>query len=215
DHFHLRGWAYWLPAHAGLNPRKGYSMSPGILGISATPRSHGNSDILLDHILTGAQRSGATIEKVRLSELTISPCKACNSCKKGRKAVCRIDDGMQSLTASMRQADFYVFATPVYFFSVSAQMKIFLDRLYVLINKKDMNLMENRKAVVALTYGDPDVLQSGAMNAVHTFQDICNFFNLEFLDCIHASCMLAGDINCDEKILEKALLLGERLGSHV
>ena len=97
-----------------------------VLGISASPRLKGNSDLLLRQALAGAESAGAEIEYVRLAELKISPCIECNACyKTGR---CVIEDDYQMLMQKAIEADRLIFATPIFFMTVSALAKLFIDR---------------------------------------------------------------------------------------
>jgi multimeric flavodoxin WrbA len=97
-----------------------------VLGISASPRLKGNSDLLLRQALAGAESAGAKIEYVRLAELKISPCTECNACyKTGR---CVIEDDYQMLMQKAIDADRLIFATPIFFMTVSALAKLFIDR---------------------------------------------------------------------------------------
>lgn len=99
-----------------------------VLAISASPRSHGNSDLLCDQLLKGAQESGHTIKKINLAEKKISPCLACDICRSEKPCV-RKDD-MTEILEEVIEADMIVLATPVYFYSMNAQMKLFIDRCY-------------------------------------------------------------------------------------
>jgi multimeric flavodoxin WrbA len=97
-----------------------------VLGISASPRLKGNSDLLLRQALAGAESAGAEVEYIRLAELKISPCIECNACyKTGR---CVIEDDYQMLMQKTIDADRLIFATPIFFMTVSALAKLFIDR---------------------------------------------------------------------------------------
>lgn len=97
-----------------------------IVAISATPRLHGNSDLLCDQFLKGAVESGHSVEKIRLAESKINPCDACCDCQSG--SCCVKADDMADILEKVIEADVIALATPVYFYSMSAQMKIFIDR---------------------------------------------------------------------------------------
>ncbi|NQT90769.1 MAG: flavodoxin family protein [Candidatus Omnitrophica bacterium] len=97
-----------------------------ILGIAASPRRNGNSEILLDKVLEGASSKGARIEKVVLSNFSIRPCQGCSKCYKD--AACVIRDGMQPLYRKLEKADAIVISSPVYFGSITAQLKAMIDR---------------------------------------------------------------------------------------
>ncbi|UCE98870.1 MAG: flavodoxin family protein [Planctomycetota bacterium] len=101
-------------------------MTVKVLGISASPRAGGNSDLLLHQALAGAESANAQVEYLRLCDFNIAPCIECNSCfKTGR---CQIEDDYQLLMKKMLDTDRLIFATPIFFMTVCAQAKILIDR---------------------------------------------------------------------------------------
>lgn len=101
-------------------------MSKNVLIISSSPRKGGNSDTLCEQYRKGAKEAGNQVEKLRLSELKIDYCSACYACKK--IGHCVKQDDMEVVLSKMREADVIVLATPVYFFTMCAQMKTMIDR---------------------------------------------------------------------------------------
>ncbi len=186
-------------------------MGKTIVAFSATPRKRGNSDLLADCVLEGVREAGAAAEKVRLRKLDIHPCIACNACKKSPDAPCALQDDMAPLLDKVRAADGIVFAAPIYFFSMNAQMKTFLDRLYALFGADTFDALKGKKAAVVLTYGDSDPLNSGVMNALRTFQDAFTFLDVGFAGCVHASCDAPGEVASQQAVLDQAKALGRKL----
>jgi multimeric flavodoxin WrbA len=105
-----------------------------VLGISGSPRRNGNTELLIKEFMRGAEASGHKTELIILSELKISPCTSCGSCQKTGK--CIIDDDMQLMHKKLLEADCIVFASPIYFCGVSAQLKSFIDRCQTLWSRK-------------------------------------------------------------------------------
>ena len=101
-------------------------MSKSVLIISASPRKGGNSDTLCDQFAKGAKEAGNDVEKLRLSELHIEYCSACYACKK--LGHCVKPDDMEFILDEMRVSDVIVLATPVYFYTMNAQLKTMIDR---------------------------------------------------------------------------------------
>ena len=97
-----------------------------VLAISSSPRKNGNSETLLQQALLGAKNSSTKIELVCLRNHAINPCTGCNRCYD--KGCCVIKDDFQTVYEKALGADRLIFATPVYFMSVSAQAKLFIDR---------------------------------------------------------------------------------------
>lgn len=101
-------------------------MSKKVLILSGSPRKGGNSDLLCDEFAKGAQEAGHEVEKIRVTEKNIACCRACYACKNG--GVCAIKDDMAEVLQKMIDADVLVLASPVYFYSVDAQLKALIDR---------------------------------------------------------------------------------------
>ncbi len=105
-----------------------------VLGISGSPRRNGNTELLIREFMKGAKASGRETELFILTELKISPCRSCDSCQSTGK--CVINDDMQSMLKKLLEADYIVFASPIYFGGVSAQLKSFIDRCQSLWSRK-------------------------------------------------------------------------------
>lgn len=101
-------------------------MAKQVLILSGSPRKNGNSDLLCDEFMRGAQESGNSVKKIRVAEKNIGYCRACYACKNG--GVCVIKDDMAEVLQDMIDADVIVLASPVYFYSVDAQLKALIDR---------------------------------------------------------------------------------------
>ena len=102
------------------------------LSILGSPKKRGNTATVLNEYLRGAQENPNTHNQtVFLQSKNIKPCTGCDACKKDL-TTCIIEDDMQQLYESIREADVLVFATPIYWWGMSAQLKTFLDRMYAL-----------------------------------------------------------------------------------
>lgn len=102
-------------------------MSKTILILSGSPRKGGNSDLLCDEFMRGAQEAGHHVEKIRVSKKKIAPCSACYYCRQSG-GVCAHKDDMAEVLQKMIDADVIVLASPVYFYSIDAQLKAVIDR---------------------------------------------------------------------------------------
>jgi multimeric flavodoxin WrbA len=101
-------------------------MAKKVLILSGSPRKGGNSDALCDRFMKGALEAGNDVEKIRVAEKRIGYCTACYYCQKEKR--CRIDDDMAPILQKMIDADVIVLSSPVYFYSIDAQLKTLLDR---------------------------------------------------------------------------------------
>ncbi|MBQ2605088.1 MAG: flavodoxin family protein [Acutalibacteraceae bacterium] len=102
-------------------------MSKKVLILSGSPRKGGNSDMLCDEFMRGALESGNTVEKIRLSEKKIGYCSACYYCQESG-GVCAKKDDMGEILQKIIDADVIVLSSPVYFYSIDAQLKTLIDR---------------------------------------------------------------------------------------
>lgn len=98
-----------------------------VLILSSSPRRGGNSDLLCDQFLLGAQEAGNQAEKIFLRDKNINYCLGCGACQKTGSCVQK--DDMNEILDKLVAADVIVLATPVYFYSMSAQMKTLIDRI--------------------------------------------------------------------------------------
>jgi NAD(P)H-dependent FMN reductase len=119
------------------------------LGIVGSPRRSGNTEILVDEALRGAQEAGAHVERVILSELDVAPCQACGRCLSTGE--CAQRDDAPTLLEQMRRSQVWVLGTPVYWSGPSAQFKAFLDRWY----GARRVAFEEPRAILVVPMGEP------------------------------------------------------------
>ena len=105
-----------------------------VLGLFGSPRKGGNTELLLEEMLRGAQRKGADIERAFLSDWDISGCRECRRCEIDGN--CVIQDQMQKLYPKLLQADYVILASPIFFYGVTSQVKRMIDRCQALWARK-------------------------------------------------------------------------------
>lgn len=125
-------------------------MSKKILILSGSPRKGGNSDILCDEFAKGAKDSGHDIEKIHVDEKNIACCKGCYACKNNGK--CAINDDMAEVLQKMIDSDVLVLASPVYFYSIDAQLKTVIDRTVARWTE-----VKNKEFYYIVTMADADI----------------------------------------------------------
>ncbi|MBL7140037.1 MAG: flavodoxin family protein [Planctomycetes bacterium] len=189
-------------------------MSLHVLGISSSPRARSNSDALLGEALRGAETGGARTEHVRLSDLAIAPCRACEACAKTGECVIR--DDFQPLLAKLLQADRLVFATPVHFMGVASQGKVFIDRCQSLWSRKYRMKRplfaedrDRRALVIAVGGSKVERMFDGIRLTMRYWFDTLEmgyFANL-FVQCVDA----AGTVRDDITAMGEACRLGAAL----
>ncbi|MEG3056021.1 MAG: flavodoxin family protein [Methanoculleus sp.] len=97
-----------------------------VLGISGSPRRHGNTETLLDAVLDGARDAGAEVEKIILRTLDYASCQGCNACH--RTGVCIIEDEITPVFEAIARADILIVASPIYSMGITAELKGLIDR---------------------------------------------------------------------------------------
>lgn len=181
-----------------------------IVIVLGSPRKTGNSAALAEQVAAGAAAGGAAAETFYLHGMDIAPCNACDACHRPEGQGCVIADDMQELYPKLRNADALVIASPVYWFTMSAQTKIFMDRCYAL-ESPGGSALKGKKIAILLAYADPDAFSSGAVNALRAFQDSFHYIGAEIVDMIHGSAGKAGAIRENAELMAKAYELGRRL----
>jgi len=183
-----------------------------VLIVVGSPRKNGNSAILAKQVAAGAKAEGAVVETFYLHEMNIKPCSACDACRGKNASDCIISDDMRQLYPKLRSAQAIVVASPIYWFTVSAQTKLFMDRWYALGSDEGYELAGKRFGIV-LTYADADPFSSGAVNALRTFQDAFNFIGAKIVGLVYGSAWKAGEIRRNKGLLREAFELGKKLVS--
>lgn len=102
-------------------------MAKKVLILSGSPRKGGNSDLLCDEFMRGAAETGNEVEEIRVAAKKVAPCSGCYYCTKNN-GKCVHKDDMAEILQKMIDADVLVLASPVYFYSINAQLKAVIDR---------------------------------------------------------------------------------------
>lgn len=181
-----------------------------ILVLLGSPRKKGNSTLLANRIIKGAEDAGALVETVYLHGLNIAPCRACEGCRQKDAKDCVVDDDMRPLYDKIRGVDALVYASPIYWFTVSAQLKLFMDRCYA-FGAKDYRELAGKKAAVAMSFGDSDAFNSGCVNALRTFQDAFGYVGMKLEGMVYGSASDRGEIEANTDLVDRATYLGRKL----
>lgn len=184
-------------------------MTKNILILKGSPREKGNSAVLADRAGNGAREAGAQVESIYLHGLDIRPCDACDECKTG---TCVIEDDMTPLYPKLRAADGILLASPVYWFTFSAQLKLCIDRWYG-FQGNQWREVNGKQFGLILSYGDTDLYTSGAINAIHTIETMCRFLKSELVGVVHGSLSEVGDAEQHPELLQQAYDLGKLMAA--
>ena len=189
-----------------------------ITGIVASPRKNKNTDTLVQKILEGCQSQGALIDKIYLKDLEISPCQA-HKTQDGKG--CVLHDGMDVIYKEFEDADGLVLGTPIYYNSVSAQMKLMIDRSYCLATAETIGpgkrkyvttVKKNKRGIVVSVGGsgtNPDCV-------LPIFDIWSKEVNLDIIDNLSVSEGQLGISPMEsEQILERAFQHGKNLAKQL
>ena len=118
-------------------------MGVKVLGIYGSPRKGGNTDLLLDKILEGSRAAGAEVNSIYVRKLKISGCLECGSCD--ATGECVVQDDMLTVYPLLQEADIIFLASPNFFYSVTAQAKLLIDRSQAMWSKKLLEKTEEQR----------------------------------------------------------------------
>jgi multimeric flavodoxin WrbA len=179
-----------------------------------SPRIKGNTELLLDEALKGAQTQQAEVEKITVDKLNISPCREYYGCL--RDGNCVIRDDMDDIYPRLLSADAIIVASPIFFYSVSAQLKALIDRCQALWAKKyvlkNLNIPLRKGAFIAVGATKGERLFEGPILTVKYF---FKAINAEYVDeLLIRGVDKRGEIKEHPTALNDALELGKRLVMH-
>ena len=141
-------------------------MNKKVVIVSSSPRKNGNSETLAKEFARGASDAGNQVEFITVRELKLEFCRGCLYCQSHDK--CVISDSVKDLLGTVQNADVLVFATPVYYYSVSGQLKTMLDRANPLYGQ---DYAFRRVYLLKSAAESADSAQEGAIKAVQGWVD--------------------------------------------
>ena len=185
-----------------------------VLAIMGSPRKNKNNDVLVNNILKGFEEPTITIEKYSVSDLIIKPCIACDAC--ARNLGCIFNDHMTMLYKKFNEADAVIISSPLYFNSVSAQLKSIIDRCQAIwsskyiLNQSIIDIDKQRIGFFVSTAGMPESPE--LFSATVPIMDL--FFksiNCEYVGNLFVPNIDAHPIIDDKESLSKAYNIGLEL----
>jgi multimeric flavodoxin WrbA len=188
-------------------------MNKQVIIVLGSPRKNGNCAVLAEQAAAGVRASGSWAEIIYLHGLAMEPCSACDSCQASTGTDCIIEDDLTALLPRLRQADAILLAGPVYWFTFTAQIKLFIDRAFYALNGPEGHALKDKPLGLIMSYGDTDPFTSGAVNAMRAFQDICRFIQAPVAGMVYGSATGTGDIQKQPDLLQEAYQLGQKLGT--
>lgn len=175
-----------------------------VIIISSSPRTGGNSETLAKEFERGAKESGNNVEFVRLKDLNLGYCIGCYACHKSGK--CFQSDGMNELGEKLTKADVIVFATPVYYYSMSGQLKVFIDRLVPYYTKIRADIY-----LIASQWDSSKEMMENTLNSIRGCTRDC-FENCEEKGVIYGVGLEnLNDAKNNPKLMQEAYTLGKNI----
>jgi hypothetical protein len=182
-------------------------VAPTVLGIAASPRKDGNTDLLLREALRGAAEGGAEVEFLPLRRATIHPCIECDRCQSTGRCALR-DEGLE-VHERLLAADHLVLASPIFFVAVTAQAKVLIDRCQCFWSQKfvirkplfDPPRPGRRGLFLSCCGSDRPWMFDGARRTVRAFFDV--------LEIAYAGELLYWSIDSKGQIAEHPTALAE------
>ena len=160
-----------------------------IVVITGSPRKNGNSNTLADSFIKGAQEAGHSVVRFDSAFKNVHPCIACEKC--GATGECVFKDDFAAVKEDILSADVIVFASPIYYFGISAQIRAVIDRFYSINNKL---MGADKKAVLLLSYADTS--KQTAQPSISHYEAIINYLGWKNAGSVIASGVWsAGDIS--------------------
>ena len=187
-------------------------MTVKVLILKGSPREKGNSAVLAERAAAGAREAGAEVESIYLHGLDMRACDGCDLCIEGG-VPCVIEDDMQPLYLKILEAGALLLASPIYWFTYSAQLKLCIDRWYGLWNNH-RQAFQGKPVGIILTYGDSDLYTSGGINAIHTFETTFRFLHAPIAGMVYGSVSDVGDAEKQPELMQAAYELGQKLGAY-
>lgn len=149
-------------------------MGKKILVMTGSPRKGGNSDMLADAFIKGAGSAGHETTKFECAHKNMKPCVACDACY-SKSGACVFNDDFNELAPLLEQSDMVVFATPLYWFTFSAQLKAGVDKMYALLTGgRESTVRES----MLLACGESED-RSDFEGLIKSYQSIARYLNWE------------------------------------
>lgn len=175
-----------------------------IVVLTGSPHKNGTSNTLVDEFIKGAEEKGHEVTRFDTAFLKVHPCIGCDHC--GMNGPCVFNDDMPNILDTILDSDMIVFATPVYYFGFSSQIKSVIDRFY---SRNGKIQSKHLKSVFIITaWNNDDVVMSGIKKHIDILID---YLNLENIGMILAKGYGYVGSSLEEKYKKEAYELGKQI----
>lgn len=190
-----------------------------LLAINGSRRKNGNTNCLIQSLLAPADKGGAQTEMIFLGDYNIGACTGCEGCRSSWE--CVIKDDFAQVVKKIDEADGIILASPTYWYSVTSDMKRFIDRCYSLIqfpvNRKEWIGKYQGTGKVCVTSAICEQSEVSAMgNTLSLLTDFSKDVGIDVIDSLTGLGFFeAGSIKADHNLLQKAEIAGQKLFDHL
>ncbi|MCX8021532.1 MAG: flavodoxin family protein [Syntrophorhabdaceae bacterium] len=169
-----------------------------------SPRKDGNTFRLVDALSQSLKEKGIDVRMVYLNDLNIRPCQGCLACLP--EGICRINDDMKDIRKYIFESDLIIYASPVYWYGPSGQLKLAIDRSIAFFDKDYNSRVKGKKAITVMCCADEDA--DTFTPSIEMFKRTFNLLGITYIGGVEApSCTDKGTIR--DEFLEKAKKLAE------
>jgi multimeric flavodoxin WrbA len=181
--------------------RRRLSMKTVIL--FGSPRKNGNTIQLTRTLTETLKKNGHSVRILHLNDLNIKPCQGCYTCLKN--GVCKINDDMKDICKHILESDVIVYATPVYWFGPSAQLKLVMDRSIAFMDTDNNSRIAGKRAITLMTFADTNM--DTCKPAKDMFKKTFDLLKVDYKGSIEAPGCVDGEEIKEEYIKETRKLV--------
>jgi multimeric flavodoxin WrbA len=180
-----------------------------VVGFTGSPREGSNTGVMVEEILKGASSAGASTELFNLSKMNIAPCKAGMHCKENN-GECGTADDMQIAYAKIKEADAFVLGSPVYMWQMTAQAKLFTDRLYANFMTRFEEKYGKKDMTLVFSQGNPD--ENMFKEYFNYTRNMFDFLGYNVVDVLSSQeNMTPGEVKNKKEVMDQAREIGKEL----
>lgn len=179
-----------------------------IVVFNGSPREHGITKKLMNEVIRGAESKGAETVYYDLNVPGIRPCQGCFYCR-GNEGCSEKNDVLAPMYEDIKSADAIILGAPVYFYQISGQAKVWLDRMWPVVGVENAPRYPGKKFVSIFAQGNPDPNRHS--NVMDETNLILKMFGWDMIDSITLSGTIAPDYSVPEEQMTQAYEDGKKL----
>ena len=185
-------------------------MKNSVIIINGSIRKNGNTDIIVERIIEGAESSGIHPKLIYLRDMQIGNCKGCYTCMKGSQ--CSQQDDMTEIRSAIENSELLILASPLYWCGVTGIMKTFIDRLFFYYHPHNRKLLSGKKAIIVTPMNQKDVTHESEI-LVEFYRRLFNCLGIKMVGMeFFSNIMQKGAVLNISEYIERAYFLGKGLG---